>query len=67
MSAGFIVIGLLCVAVVAAFILVLTNPKFDTASINGGTPKILIWYTPITKPTKRKYIMIWDYGWFRKR
>lgn len=43
------------------------DPKFDTASINGETPKILIWYTPITKPTKRKYIMIWDYGWFRKR
>ena len=34
------------------------DPKFDTASINGETPKILIWYTPITKPTKRKYIMI---------
>ena len=43
------------------------DPKFDTASINGETPKILMWYTPLTKPTKRKYIMLWDYGWFKKR
>lgn len=70
MSAGFIVIGLLCVAVVASFILVCTNPKFDrvtTTTVEGTSDKLLMWYTPLFKPTIRKYIVVKDYGRINKQ
>lgn len=58
------------VIILATILIGCMSPKLDrvtTTTKEGTSDKLLMWYTPLFKPTIRKYIVVKDYGKVKKQ